>query len=192
MDALDRRIVAALSTTTRPNVLELSRRLGVARNTVQARLDHLDHDGVVRGYEPVLDLASLGYQVLAFSTLEIVQGTETGVVAGLAAIPEVIETHKMTGPGDLLVRIVARTNDHLNHVLEQLRTLYFNATQSTIGDDFGKAIELFKQLTNDEEREKAAVFMEGIAEMRREWGADTRDPGKGARPRKPRTTGRKP
>jgi DNA-binding Lrp family transcriptional regulator len=120
MDALDRRIVAALSTTTRPNVLELSRRLGVARNTVQARLDHLDHDGVVRGYEPVLDLASLGYQVLAFSTLEIVQGTETGVVAGLAAIPEVIETHKMTGPGDLLVRIVARTNDHLNHVLEQV------------------------------------------------------------------------
>jgi len=70
-------------------------------------------------------------------------------------------------------------------VLEQLRTLYFNATQSTIGDDFGTAIDLFKQLTNDEDREKAAVFMEGIAEMRREWGGDARGRGKGAGGRKP-------
>ena len=70
-------------------------------------------------------------------------------------------------------------------VLEQLRTLYFNATQSTIGDDFGTAIDLFKQLTNDEDREKAAVFMEGIAEMRREWGADSRGRGKSAPGRNP-------
>lgn len=67
-------------------------------------------------------------------------------------------------------------------VLEQLRALYFNATQSTIGDDFGRAIDLFKQLTTDQEREKAAVFMEGIAEMRREWGADSRNGGKVTRP----------
>ena len=70
-------------------------------------------------------------------------------------------------------------------VLEQLRSLYFNATQSTIGDDFGNAIDLFKTLTNDEDREKAAVFMEGIAEMRREWGGDSRGRGKGAGGRKP-------
>jgi hypothetical protein len=65
--------------------------------------------------------------------------------------------------------------------LEQLRALYFKATQSTIGDDFATAIDLFKQLTNDEDREKAAVFMEGIAEMRREWGAGTPGRGKGRR-----------
>jgi hypothetical protein len=58
--------------------------------------------------------------------------------------------------------------------LEQLRTLYFQATRTTIGDDFDRAIDLFKQLTDEADREKAAVFMEGIAEMRREWG------GKGA------------
>ena len=64
--------------------------------------------------------------------------------------------------------------------LEQLRTIYFNATAGTIGDDFVRAIDLFKQLTSDEDREKAAVYMEGIAEMRREW-AGARKP-----PRKPR------
>jgi hypothetical protein len=61
--------------------------------------------------------------------------------------------------------------------LEQLRTLYFSVTKATVADDFGRAIDLFKQLTTEEEREKAAVFMEGIAEMRREWGADAKGGG---------------
>jgi DNA-binding Lrp family transcriptional regulator len=58
--------------------------------------------------------------VLAFTTLEIAQGQETAVIDSLAGIPEVIEVHKTTGPGDLLCRIVARTNDHLHDVLEQV------------------------------------------------------------------------
>lgn len=76
--------------------------------------------------------------------------------------------------------------------LEQLRALYFNVTRSSIADDFGTAIDLFKQLTTEDDREKAAVFMEGIAEMRREWGADSGGGakirgGKGSTPRrKPR------
>ena len=72
--------------------------------------------------------------------------------------------------------------------LEQLRAIYFNATRGTIQDDFGRAIDLFKQLTTDEDREKAAVFMEGIAEMRREWAAD----GRGSKPGKSGRTGKKP
>jgi len=75
--------------------------------------------------------------------------------------------------------------------LEQLRALYFDATQGSIDDDFLRAIALFKQLTSDEDREKAAVFMEGIAEMRREWGGGTkggatsRTGPKGRRPARP-------
>lgn len=61
--------------------------------------------------------------------------------------------------------------------LEQLRALYFKATRTSIGEDFDAAIDLFKQLTTEEDREKAAVFMEGIAEMRREWTTDARSTG---------------
>ena len=66
--------------------------------------------------------------------------------------------------------------------LEQLRAIYFNASQGSIDEDFARAIDLFKQLTTDEDREKAAVFMEGIAEMRREWA----DAAGGGRPVKGR------
>jgi DNA-binding Lrp family transcriptional regulator len=118
----ERSILAKLPEVTRPNVLELSRQLGVARNTAQARLDRLQDSGAVAGFEPVLHLRTLGYGVLAFTTLEIAQGSETGVIDGLADIPEVLEVHKVTGPGDLLCRIVATTNEHLHGVLELVLT----------------------------------------------------------------------
>ena len=120
MDDLDRRLVTALPGVTRPGVLELSRRLGIARGTVQARLDRLQAGGVLAGFGPYLDLRALGFTVLAFTTLEIAQGQETAVIDSLAGIPEVIEVHKTTGPGDLLCRIVARTNEHLHDVLERV------------------------------------------------------------------------
>jgi len=120
MDDLDRRLVTALPGVTRVGVLELSRRLGIARGTVQARLDRLQAGGVLAGFGPYLDLRALGFTVLAFTTLEIAQGQETAVIDSLAGIPEVIEVHKTTGPGDLLCRIVARTNEHLHDVLERV------------------------------------------------------------------------
>jgi hypothetical protein len=52
--------------------------------------------------------------------------------------------------------------------LEDLRQLYFSVTKATIDRDFDRAIDLLKSMS-EEERERAAVFMDGIAEMRREW-----------------------
>ena len=60
--------------------------------------------------------------MLAFVTLEIAQGQEQAALAKLTAIPEVLEIHKTTGPGDLICRVVARTNDHLHLVLEEVLT----------------------------------------------------------------------
>ena len=115
-------LIDALSELTRPNVLEMSRRLGIARNTVQARLDRLQESGVIAGYGPVLDLRALGYRVLAFITLEIAQGRESDVLGVLSTIPEVLEIHKITGPGDLMLRVVARDNEHLHAVVEAILT----------------------------------------------------------------------
>jgi DNA-binding Lrp family transcriptional regulator len=76
---------------------------------------------VIRGFGPDLDVASLGYAVTAFVTLEIRQGRGHQTVAGhLAGIPEVLEAHTITGEGDLLCRIVARSNADLQRVIDQV------------------------------------------------------------------------
>jgi DNA-binding Lrp family transcriptional regulator len=69
---------------------------------------------------PSLDPAAMGYRVTAFATLEIRQGGRGPVADHLARIPEVIEVHTVTGPGDLLCRIVARDNDDLQRVIDDL------------------------------------------------------------------------
>lgn len=103
----------------RIGVLEASRRLGVARATVQARLNRLADSGVIRGWGPEVDPAALGYPVTAFVTLEIRQsGGHDPVGDHLALIPEVIEAHTVTGPGDLWCRVVARSNADLQRVLD--------------------------------------------------------------------------
>ena len=53
--------------------------------------------------------------------------------------------------------------------LAEIRRIYFNTTKRTIQHDLAHAIELLKSLPSEEEREKATVYMEGLAQMRREW-----------------------
>ncbi|MFD4294342.1 Lrp/AsnC family transcriptional regulator [Rhodococcus sp. NPDC058505] len=121
IDRLDAALLRLLHDEPRVGVLEASRRLGVARGTVQARLDRLERDGVIVGRSPTLDAAALGFPVTAFATLEIAQGRgHAPVIEHLAAIPEVLEAHTTTGAGDLLVRVVARTHADLQRVIDEI------------------------------------------------------------------------
>ena len=121
MDSLDARLLDLLAAEPRIGVLEASRRLGVARGTVQARLDRLEAAGVVRGFGPDVDPAALGYPVTAFVTLEIRQPRgHDPLAARLSAIPEVLEVHTITGSGDMLCRVVARSNADLQRVIDAI------------------------------------------------------------------------
>ena len=121
MDDLDGRLIDLFAHEPRLGVLEASRRLGVARGTVQARLDKLVATGVITGWGPDLAPAALGYPVTAFLTLEILHGVgHEEVAARLAGIPEVLEAHTITGAGDLWARVVARSNSDLQRVIDQV------------------------------------------------------------------------
>lgn len=120
IDPLDGRLISALAEAPRAGVMELARQLRVARGTVQARLDKLQRRGVITGFGPDLDVRGLGYGVLAFTTLEIAQGRLHDVVEHLRDIPEVLEAHATTGQGDLHCRVVARSNDHLQDVINRI------------------------------------------------------------------------
>ena len=121
VDVLDARLIDLLAAEPRIGVLECSRRLRVARGTVQARLDKLTARGIVTSYGPEIAPAALGYGVTAFVTLEIRQRFgHDPVAAHLSKIPEVLEAHTITGSGDLLCRIVARSNADLQRVIDQV------------------------------------------------------------------------
>ena len=53
--------------------------------------------------------------------------------------------------------------------LDAIKQLYFRATEKTIEQDFDRAIDLLKTMPSEDERERAVVFMEGLAEMKKRW-----------------------
>jgi DNA-binding Lrp family transcriptional regulator len=120
IDELDARLIAELRESPRVGLLEIARRLGVARGTVQARLAKLEARGVITGYGPEVDPAAMGYGIQAFVLLELAQGRLAEAVDVLADVPEVIEADAISGPQDVLCRLVARDTEHLQEVVNRL------------------------------------------------------------------------
>ncbi|MFJ6698928.1 Lrp/AsnC family transcriptional regulator [Streptomyces sp. NPDC091272] len=120
VDALDTRILRLLIEQPRTSVREYARILGIARGTLQARLDRLERDGVITGTGPALSPAALGHPVLAFVHVEVTQGHLDDVGDALAGVPEIVEAFSITGGGDLMTRVVARDAGHLEDVIQRL------------------------------------------------------------------------
>lgn len=70
-----------------------------------------------------------------------------------------------------------------DEILAEIRQLYFRTTKTTIGQDFDRAIDLLKSIPEMEDRQRATVYLEGIAEMRKEFNASGISSRRGGRPR---------
>jgi DNA-binding Lrp family transcriptional regulator len=143
LDELDLRLIAHLRRAPRSSLVQLAAAVGIARGTAYARLERLEADGVIAGYGPDIDPAAAGLGVLAFCTLEIAQGSHDETVADLTRISQILEIHTVTGSGDLLCRIVARSNDHLHAVLQRvaaIETVRRSQTQLALSTSLQRSI----------------------------------------------------
>jgi DNA-binding Lrp family transcriptional regulator len=120
VDATDSRLLLALAESPRATVLALAERVGLSRNTVQARLAALEARGVLTTFERRIDPAALGYPLTAFVTVQVTQRLLAEVAEALDRIPEVLEVLGISGPTDLLVQLVARDGDDLYRISGQL------------------------------------------------------------------------
>jgi DNA-binding Lrp family transcriptional regulator len=119
LDRLDGRMLRLLRERPRESLLEIARQLGVARGTLQARLDRLAGSGVVTGYGPDVDVAALGHVVEAFTTFEVDQSARAAIAARLRAVPQILEAHIVTGPGDIWCRC-GTSNQHVQQVIDRV------------------------------------------------------------------------
>jgi hypothetical protein len=60
--------------------------------------------------------------------------------------------------------------------LAEIKRLYYQTSRATIKQDFAKAIDLLKSMGSEEEREKVAVYMDGLSQMRSDWARQARSP----------------
>lgn len=121
IDSLDVSLIELFTDFPGIGVMECSKRLGVARGTVQNRLNRLHESGVITRIAPHIDAAAMGYPVTAFCSLRIQQNLgQDGMAEKLARIPEILELHTVSGSSDFLVKIVARSTADLQRVLDAI------------------------------------------------------------------------
>jgi DNA-binding Lrp family transcriptional regulator len=120
IDELDARLIETMRESPRVGLLEIARRLGVARGTVQARVSKLERGGVITGFGPEVDASALGYPITALMFVELAQGRLPEAVAAMEKMPELLEADAVSGPQDLICRIVARDTEHLQELVNEL------------------------------------------------------------------------
>ncbi len=120
MDELDRNIVSLLAADARMSVATLSRRLKVARSTIQTRLERLETTGVIVGYTVRLGEAAREGRLRASVLLTVEPRAQANILTRLKAIPEVERVSTTSGRFDLLLQIAAPSTKLLDDILDQI------------------------------------------------------------------------
>ena len=120
MDDLDRKILSALAADSSTSTSRLARQFGVARSTVQARIERLENTGTIAGYTIRLGETALARKIRATALLQIEPRANAAIVGRLKAIPEVERCHTTSGRFDLILQIAAETTVILDEVLDRI------------------------------------------------------------------------
>lgn len=118
-DELDDALIALLQENARMPVATIARRLGLARTTVQARLERLETHGVIMGYTLRLN-ASRRARLRATALVQIEARTQPAVLSRLQSLPNVRRVHTTSGRFDLIVGLEADTTEELDDTLDRI------------------------------------------------------------------------
>ncbi|MBC7665699.1 MAG: Lrp/AsnC family transcriptional regulator [Caulobacter sp.] len=120
LDAIDRKILESLQVSGRMSNVELAAAIHLSAPQCFRRVRSLEERGVIRGYHANVDAATLGLDVVAYVSLNIVGnafGQVREIEAQLRDFPQVLECHIVSGDCDYLLKVVARDLKTLSHFL---------------------------------------------------------------------------
>ncbi|PRH78488.1 ArsR family transcriptional regulator [Streptomyces solincola] len=122
-DATDWRILRALQADGRASYAELAREVSMSASAVTERVRRLEEAGLITGYAAVVDPEKLGLPILAFVRLRYPHGNYKPFHDLLAATPEILEAHHVTGDDCFVLKVAARSMPHLEEVTGRISGL---------------------------------------------------------------------
>ena len=109
LDAIDRRILAALQADARLTNVQLADRVGLSPSPCLRRLRLLENAGVLRGYRAILDRSAVGLSLTVFAGVKVERHSQANAEAftnAVLAIPDVVACHLVSGESDFLLEVV--------------------------------------------------------------------------------------
>lgn len=123
MDVIDKQLLSALSTNARTPVSALAAQLGIARTTVQARMERLERNGTITGYTLRLGDELRAARIYATVLLQLDPSKSEGVIDRLRAVSQVEEAFSASGRFDLVLQLSAETTRELDETLDKIGAL---------------------------------------------------------------------
>jgi DNA-binding Lrp family transcriptional regulator len=124
LDDIDRAILRELQVDARISNLDLSRRIDLSPPATHARVRRLEGSGLIRGRVAIVDREQAGFDLLCFVNIGMQVHQYQHIErfrALVAAMPEVLECHHLTGEYDYLLKVVLRNRRELERfVVEKL------------------------------------------------------------------------
>jgi Lrp/AsnC family leucine-responsive transcriptional regulator len=133
VDDIDRSLLVALSDDARLNYQQLASLVHLSSNSTADRIRRLRQSGVLAGFRADIDLASLGYTLHSLTDVNLKESAERHEFErSLEGVPQVLSAVHTTGELDYQLRIVSRSTDELQSVLDALQRLGTRDVQSRI------------------------------------------------------------
>lgn len=120
MDETDQTLLNLLSQNARIPVALIARRLGLARSTVQARIDRLEARGVIAGYALRLGDGAAAEAIRATVLVNVEPRATASVLGRLKSLSQVERVHSTSGRFDMLVTLAARSTAELDVALDRI------------------------------------------------------------------------
>ena len=149
IDNLDTKILQMLVDNGRKPFLEIARECGVSGAAIHQRIAKLQATNILEGSRALIKPTTLGYDTCAFVGIFLKDTDQVAsVVEKPKKIPEVVECHYTTGQYDMLIKVYAKDNEHLLHLIhEKIQPLGILRTETLVSfrEVFSRALPVTPQ-----------------------------------------------
>jgi DNA-binding Lrp family transcriptional regulator len=119
IEELDRKILKVLNRDARMSFRRIAKELGISPTTLYNKVKKLEKSGVLKGYVPLIDKESVGYDLMAIISLRVRQEKDIEVQKVIAKFPQVGAVYEVTGEWDLILVCYFKGRDDLTNFLKK-------------------------------------------------------------------------
>lgn len=129
MDDIDKKLVTLLQKNARMPLKNLAEHVYLSSPAVSARIERLEKEGIISGYEAKINKQKLGYMITAFINLSVEPAQKTEFYSFVKECPNVLECNCVTGNYSMLLKVAFKNTEELDGFIGKLQEFGKTNTQ---------------------------------------------------------------
>ena len=140
MDHIDREILQILQANARTSLKTIAEKTFLSSPAVSARIEKLEKDGIITGYQAQIDPVKLGYHIIAFINLNVLPEDKPKFYKYAESIPNILECSCVTGEFSMIMKVAFESTMQLDTFIGQLQKYGKTSTQIVFSTHVGPRV----------------------------------------------------